>query len=63
MVKQTLEALPKNIRSMVEELRRRYTYTHSDSDRARMAGYVLGLRDAGFITEAQRRAIFVYMTV
>lgn len=63
MVKQTVEALPENIRTAVEEFRRRYTDRYSENDRARMAGYVLGLRDAGFITEAQRRAIFVYMTV
>lgn len=64
MVKKTIEALPENIRYAVEEFRRRYTANRqSDNDRARMAGYVLGLRDAGFITERQRQAIFVYMTV
>lgn len=63
MVKKTVEALPENIRNKVEEFRKQYTRTHSDSDRARMAGYVLGLRDTGFITERQRMAIFVYMTV
>lgn len=34
-----------------------------DETRERMGGYALGLMHAGLITEHERRALFVYMTV
>lgn len=67
ITKNIIDKLPKHVLDTVEKYRFEYTH-HTDmhlqaETRTRMAGYVLGLRDAGLITEFERRALFVYMTV
>ena len=65
--RQIINKLPENVLARVERYRelyaRAYTTRIQDEIRNRMSGYVLGLRDAGLITERERGAIFVYMTV
>lgn len=68
MTKQTLDKLPEGIRANIEYYKEAYnlfdTGSHyKDEERSRMAGYVHGLRDAGLITEIERRELFCYMTV
>lgn len=60
-----LDSLPMLVRGQIETYRLRYAgLPHMREDtRSRMAGYVLGLRDAGLITERSRMQLFVYMTV
>lgn len=62
-----LDKLPKHARERIENYR--FEYTHTDSVklqaeiRSSMAGYVLGLRDSGLITEVERQILFVYTTI
>lgn len=66
-MKDIITKLPDNVMDRIEEYRFQYgVYTNvrlQAEVRGRMAGYVLGLRDAGLITEFERRALFCYMTV
>ena len=65
--REVIDGLPDLVRKQVEKYR--FDYTHTESMhlqaevRTRMAGYVLGLRDAGLITERGRQIVFIYMTV
>lgn len=65
MTKEVLNKLPENILVTIENYKKQYNGLpdRKDENRGRMAGYVQGLRDAGAITERERQAIFVYMTV
>ena len=65
MTKQVLEKLPVNVFMAIENLRDNY---HNESQnksevRARLAGYVKGLSDAGLITEQERKTLFIYGTI
>lgn len=65
MTKQVLEKLPVNVFMAIENLRSNY---HDDEmnkseNRARIAGYVKGLSDAGLITEQERKTLFIYGTI
>ena len=63
MVKETYERMSKGIQRQLDTFKTQYrNLPNKDETRARMAGYVLGLRDAGFITERERQVLFVYMT-
>ena len=72
-VREVINGLPKSVREKVEEFRgeykrlggdySRYALGKREEVRTRMAGYVLGLRDAGLITERGRQIVFIYMTV
>ncbi len=73
--KEVIERLPENVVRNIEDYRKRYTVLSNilvgsgresqelASTRAAMSAYALGLRDAGVITEQERKVIFVYMTV
>ena len=65
--RELLERLPDYVRKNVEDFRSSYTKTkdyHRQAEtRTRMAGYVLGLRDGGLITERERQILFIYMTI
>lgn len=67
MTKDVINKLPANVGTMIENFKQQYKETN-DFDirkevRTRMAGYVLGLRDAGLLTESERKTIFIYMTI
>lgn len=64
MTKEVLNKLPEKVRNTVEECRKNY----NDSDakyvqRSLSMAYLNGLRDAGMITEHEKRILFVYTTV
>ena len=66
--KETLERMPKHVVDYLEHLRSDYNmdgfnYAHKAATRNRAAGYTLGLRDAGLITERERQILFIYTTV
>lgn len=68
MTKQVLNKLPKEIRANIEHYKESYNLfdegsSYKHEERSRMAGYIHGLRDAGLITETERRILFCYMTV
>lgn len=65
MTKETIAKLPTHIVYKLEEFRKDYKNTalQKDETRARAAGYVMGLRDAGIISERERQILFVYCTV
>lgn len=63
--REVLAKINTNIRFHIEELRKQYHREGANKDVARTASsqYVLGLRDAGMITERERQILFVYTTV
>ncbi len=67
MIKELLARLPNNVFEQILSYRRRYADAKNRDMRneigARMGGYVLGLHDAGLITETERQKLYVYMTV
>lgn len=59
-----LERLTPEVRRRVERYREDYTNgTFGTIVRAEMSAYAHGLKDAGAITEQERRTLFVYMTI
>lgn len=65
MTREIISKLPETIRKNLEGLRHDYksNVVNKDIARAQSAWYVKGLRDAGLITEAERKILFVYTTV
>ena len=65
MTREVIEKLPGGIRWQIEDMRKDYKNpaVNHEAARARLAGYVNGLRDAGMITDRERQIIFVYGTV
>lgn len=65
MTKELISRLPSNVVASVEDIRKDYKnpVLSKDETRARLAGYVKGLCDAGLITERERQILFVYGTV
>ena len=65
--RQALDTLPETCRKHVEALKIRYnnpTFKHLMNETRQISGsYVLALRDAGIISEGQRRVIFCYITL
>lgn len=63
--REIVERLPEAVRWALEDLRKDYKNPCIDRDatRAKLAGYVNGLRDAGLITKYERGVLFVYGTV
>ncbi|MBQ6132699.1 MAG: hypothetical protein IJI65_00940 [Lachnospiraceae bacterium] len=73
--KEVIKRLPENVVRKIEDYRKRYTvlsnklvrsgreFWELENTRSAMNAYALGLRDAGVITEQERKVIFVYMTV
>lgn len=61
--------LPANVRETIEEYRAAYKQVRNEYNTehyeiiAAMSGYAKGLRDAGLITEKERKVIRCYMTV
>ena len=67
MTREIINKLPPNVREVIENLRKEYKnavgYNKKAEKRERLAGYVMGLKDGGLITERERQVIFVYGTV
>ena len=65
MVRETLTKIPENVKRQLDEYKRLYNGLPDRREEtiARSAGYLLGLRDAGIITERERQILFVYTTV
>ena len=65
MTRELLERMPEVVVSKLNQCRKDYNNMalNKDSVRSRNAGYVLGLRDAGLITERERQILFVYTTI
>lgn len=65
MVREILEKQPANVRNALEELKKDYKNPtiNKNETRKSIAGYVKGLRDAGLITERERRILFIYVVV
>lgn len=68
MTKQVLDKLPTAAFNKVNAYRNTYRGAKNDARRREVAhvammAYVCGLRDAGLITDRERRIVFVYMTV
>jgi len=63
--RETVEKMPEKIRKQLENLRGDYKHPYMDKSetRARLYWYLVGLRDAGLITERERQTLFVYGTV
>ena len=72
--REAVERLPENIREKIEEYRKDYKSamlkrhedrwaTESEVIRSEVWGYIKALKDAGVITELQRRILTVYSTV
>ena len=64
MTRKTLSKLPAHIRSRIESFKEAYYESgFSSFVRARTAGYLEGLKDAGLITESERKVLFTYATL
>lgn len=65
MTRETVAKMPQRVQFMLKDFNKDYHNNALDKDevRAEIAGYVLGLRDAGLITERERQILFVYATV
>lgn len=65
--RQTLEKVPVNVVDRIETIRKYYNNPDFEKDRsairAELYGYTAGLRDAGLITEQDRKTLFIYGTV
>ena len=65
MTKEVISRMPSKVMFVLDSLKADYKspYMSKDETRARLAGYVLGLRDAGLISDRERQILFVYATV
>jgi len=65
MTREILNSLPQNILKTIEIWKGRYNDDRFDKPicKGEIRGYLMGLRDAGIITDNQYRCIFVYMTL
>lgn len=65
MTKDVFEKLPEAVYAQLESIRKDYKNRalNREETRARLAGYVQGLRDAGLISERERQILFAYGTV
>lgn len=63
--KELLNRMPKEVVNRLEQGRKDYHNNALDQDKVRSgnAQYVLGLRDAGLITDRERMKLFIYTTV
>lgn len=64
MTRETLNKMPEVVRNRLERLRKDYNNPSLNYDTAReaSAAYVMGLKDAGLVTERERQILFVYTT-
>ena len=63
MTQKTLEKLPSHVLEHIERLRTNYKRCRDETNRLASYNYTLGLKDAGLITEIERKALFVYTTI
>ena len=65
MVREVYNRMPDAVQKNLEGLRHDYKHGaySKDETRTKAAWYVKGLRDAGLITEYERRVLFIYTTV
>ena len=65
--RELINKLPEQVRERAYRYREVYAHCYvprlREETRNRMAGYALGLKDAGLLTERERQLLFVYMTV
>ena len=62
MTKETLNRLPMIYRGNIEAYKASYKRGNT-ADKERAFGYINALRDAGIITETERRVLISYVTV
>lgn len=64
MTREILDKLPTNVLNHIEELKKDYNFHKMDfAPRIALREYVKGLRDAGLITEQERKVLFIYTTI
>lgn len=67
MTRELLNRLPTIVMNKVEYFRLQYTTTEDNRKkneiRNSMSAYAHGLADAGMLTDRERQALFIYMTV
>ena len=63
MTQRTLEKLPEHVLEHIERLRVNYKRCNNETNRLASYNYTLGLKDAGLITEVEKRALFCYTTL
>ena len=63
MTKDTLAKLPDVYKSTIETFKTIYQRTGDKETRARAGGYITALRDAGIITETEKRTLLCYVTI
>ena len=63
MIKEVFGKMPDNVKSVIEKLRKEYKNETLKKGEVRHEadGYTRGLRDANFITETERQALFIYI--
>ncbi len=63
--REVLEKMPKIVRWKIDDLRKDYKNEalNKYEVRAQIYGYTNGLRDAGLITESERKTLLVYATI
>lgn len=67
MTREIIEKLPENVQDRIAGLKKQFKactdYHRRYEMRERIAGYVDGLRDAGIVTEVERRIVYIYATL
>lgn len=63
MTRKTLDKLPEKVLMHIERLRKDYKKNGDEASRYASYNYILGLCDAGLITEQERKTLFIYTTV
>ena len=68
MTREIINKMPEAVKNRLERLRKDYkdadyTYHKKDMAREASAAYVMGLKDAGRVTERERQVLFIYTTV
>ena len=63
MTQRTIEKLPHNVLEHIEVLKTNYKRSGTETDRLASYNYMLGLKDAGLITEQEKCVLFIYTTV
>lgn len=73
MTREAMNKLPQHIQAQIEAYRSQYKTakedylsgmrTNVEAARCASSAYMRGLKDAGLITEMERRALFLYTTV
>ena len=63
MTRKTLDKLPEKVLMHIEQLRKDYKKNGDGVSKDASYNYILGLCDAGLITEQERKILFIYTTI